>query len=121
MGDFVDPFGVRKIPGQLMPDQQSRTAGQDAMDAQINQNAIALETKRKDLYQQRLDIIKSQGGQNWKPGAAAPATTNIPGSTPEASAATSSLAGMPQDSTDVLTKAIGQARGGNIGKQQTAS
>lgn len=32
-----------------------------------SKNQAEIEKKRKDLYQQRLDIIKGQGGQLWTP------------------------------------------------------
>lgn len=31
------------------------------------QNQAEIEQKKKSLYQERLDIIKSQGGQQWTP------------------------------------------------------
>jgi len=34
---------------------------------QFRQNQAEIEKKKKDLYQERLDIIKSQGGQSWHP------------------------------------------------------
>lgn len=37
------------------------------IDAQFRQNQADIEQKKKDIYSQRLDIIKSQGGQNWTP------------------------------------------------------
>jgi len=37
------------------------------IDKQFNQNQAEIEQKRKSLYQERLDIIKSQGGQIWQP------------------------------------------------------
>ncbi len=32
---------------------------------QFRQNQAEIEAKKKNLYQERLDIIKSQSGQNW--------------------------------------------------------
>lgn len=37
------------------------------IDRQFNQNQAEIEQKKRDLYTQRLDIIKSQGGQVWTP------------------------------------------------------
>jgi hypothetical protein len=34
---------------------------------QFKQNQAEIEAKKKSLYQERLNIIKSQGGQNWHP------------------------------------------------------
>lgn len=34
---------------------------------QYAENQAEIERKKKDLYQQRLDIIKGQGGQSWTP------------------------------------------------------
>jgi hypothetical protein len=45
--------------------QRSET---DALiDQQFKQNQAEIEQKRKRLYEERLDIIKSQGGQVWHP------------------------------------------------------
>ncbi len=41
--------------------------GSDAMQQQIAMNQAELENKRQNLYKQRLDIIKSQGGQSFVP------------------------------------------------------
>ena len=41
---------------------------QDAMmNQQIQENEAELEQKRDALYQQRLEIIRGQGGQSWSP------------------------------------------------------
>lgn len=37
------------------------------IDQQITQNNIEIEQKREAITQERLGIIKSQGGQNWSP------------------------------------------------------
>jgi hypothetical protein len=37
------------------------------IDQQFKQNQAEIEQKKRDLYSQRLDIIKSQGGQVWTP------------------------------------------------------
>ena len=44
-----------------------RNASNALIDQQFRQNQAEIETKKKDLYQQRLDIIKSQGNQSWTP------------------------------------------------------
>lgn len=47
------------------------TSDQDQANAlleeQINQNKAELEQKRKDLVSQRINIIKSQGAEQWTP------------------------------------------------------
>ena len=35
------------------------------IDKQFQTNQAEIEAKKKSLYQERLDIIKSQGGQTW--------------------------------------------------------
>lgn len=47
--------------------QDSRSASDALIEQQFKQNQAEIEQKRKGLYQERLDIIKSQGGQVWKP------------------------------------------------------
>lgn len=37
------------------------------IDQQFKTNQAEIEQKKRDLYTQRLDIIKSQGGQQWTP------------------------------------------------------
>ena len=37
------------------------------MNQQIEENQSELEAKRDALYQQRLSIIRGQGGQSWSP------------------------------------------------------
>ncbi len=37
------------------------------VDQQFKQNQADIEQKRHNLYQERLDIIKSQSGQLWHP------------------------------------------------------
>lgn len=44
-----------------------RSATDELIDKQFQQNQAEIEQKKKSLYQERLDIIKSQGGQVWKP------------------------------------------------------
>lgn len=52
-------------------DSGTQSPEQNASDAlvqqQFKQNQAEIEQKRKSLYQERLDIIKSQGGQQWEP------------------------------------------------------
>jgi len=45
--------------------QQSKS--DELIDQQFKHNQAELEQKRKNLYQERLDIIKGQGGQTWTP------------------------------------------------------
>lgn len=48
--------------------QDSPRSESDALiDKQFKQNQAEIEAKKKSLYQERLDIIKSQGTQVWKP------------------------------------------------------
>jgi hypothetical protein len=35
---------------------------------QYKQNQAEIEQKKKSIYQERLSLIKSQSGQNWKGG-----------------------------------------------------
>jgi hypothetical protein len=44
-----------------------RSESDGLIDQQFKQNQAELEQKRKNLYQERLDIIKGQGGQTWTP------------------------------------------------------
>ena len=47
--------------------QDSQTnANNELIDREFSQNQADLETKKRSLYQERLDVIKSQGGQIWK-------------------------------------------------------
>lgn len=46
---------------------QGQSASDAIIDQQFKQNQLEMEQKRKGLYQERLDIIKSQGGQVWTP------------------------------------------------------
>lgn len=39
----------------------------DLLNQQIQDSEQEVEAKRHNLFQQKNDIIKSQGGQNWKP------------------------------------------------------
>jgi hypothetical protein len=47
--------------------QDTRSESDALIEKQFKQNQAEIEQKRKGLYQERLDIIKSQGGQIWKP------------------------------------------------------
>ncbi len=48
--------------GAQQPSESDRLIEQ-----QFKQNQAEMEQKRKSLYQERLDIIKSQGTQTWTP------------------------------------------------------
>lgn len=37
------------------------------VDQQFREHQADIEQKRRSLYQERLDIVKSQGTQNWAP------------------------------------------------------
>jgi hypothetical protein len=45
----------------------ARSQSNALIDQQFRQNQAEIEQKKRDLYSQRLDIIKSQGGQVWTP------------------------------------------------------
>lgn len=45
----------------------SPSRSEQLAEEQIRQNQAELESKRRNLYETRLDIIKSQGGQTWTP------------------------------------------------------
>lgn len=45
----------------------SQSEADKLVSEQFKQNQMELEEKRKKLYQERLDIIKSQGQQQWHP------------------------------------------------------
>lgn len=47
--------------------QSQTSASDEIIQKQYYQNQRELAQKRKALYQERLDIIKSQGGQTWTP------------------------------------------------------
>jgi len=46
--------------------------GEQLVDEQIQTNKAELEAKKQSLYKTRLDIIKSQGKENWTPDPQAP-------------------------------------------------
>lgn len=48
-------------------DDNTPSRGEQLAEEQINMNRQELENKRRNLYAERLDIIKSQGGQSWTP------------------------------------------------------
>lgn len=45
------------------------------LDDQINQQNIELENKRQQIFNARMDIVRSQGQQNWK---AEPVRADLP-------------------------------------------
>lgn len=92
---------------------EDSSPGSDAVQQQIAQNQEQLEEKRKSLYSQRLDIIRTQGGQNWTPQKPTVAPTpKMPFAFPWGK--------MPAYG-GILDTALGQNRGGVIGKQPTVS
>ena len=46
---------------------QTRSPTDMLIEQQYKQNQAEIESKKRDIYQQRLDIIKSQGAQSWTP------------------------------------------------------
>lgn len=93
----------------------SNSPGNDAVNQQIAQNEKELENKRQALFTQRLDVIKSQSGQNWGTNNAQP-TANTPRPVFGKQA---DVFGMFGDR--FVNAAIGQARTGIAGKQATIS
>jgi hypothetical protein len=59
------------------------------MQEQIQQNKEELELKRKNLYEERLEIIKGQGGQSWTP------TVSSASSSGTGKSSGSSMGGLP--------------------------
>lgn len=49
--------------GDDNPNQETN----DLMNQQIRQNQAELESKRQNLYSEKLDIIKGTGGETWQP------------------------------------------------------
>ncbi len=49
--------------GQESPDNNAS----ELISQQFKQNQAEIEAKKKSLYEERLNIIKSQGGQSWHP------------------------------------------------------
>jgi hypothetical protein len=47
--------------GQESPQDNSS----ELISQQFKQNQAEIEAKKKSLYEERINIIKSQGGQNW--------------------------------------------------------
>lgn len=45
----------------------ARSATDDLIDKQFRQNQADIENKKRMIYQERLDIIKSNSGQQWTP------------------------------------------------------
>jgi hypothetical protein len=48
-------------------DSSEESPQAEAINEQIRTNAAELETKKQNLYQTRLDIIKGEGAQTWTP------------------------------------------------------
>ena len=98
-------------------DNDTTTApGNDAVNQQIAMNEKELEEKRQSLYTQRLDVIKSQGGQNW----GTPRVSQPPASSPRVVYGKQpDVLGMFGDR--FINAAMGQARNGIAGKQPTIS
>lgn len=46
---------------------QGQSAGDALIEQQFKQNQAEIEQKKKDIYAERLGIIKSQAGQSWTP------------------------------------------------------
>jgi hypothetical protein len=57
-------------------DEPSR--GEQLAQQQMELNQQELESKRAKLYQEKLDIIKGQGGQTWQADRSAPAGASQP-------------------------------------------
>lgn len=45
----------------------ARSESDALIDQTFKQNQVDIENKKRDIYAQRLDIIKGQGGQSWTP------------------------------------------------------
>lgn len=62
-GDNMGLFG-----GGNSGSQNSQQSASDALvEQQFAQNQAEIQAKKKNLYQQRLDIIHSQGKESWHP------------------------------------------------------
>lgn len=61
-GDKMGFFGGGGNSGAQQP-----SAADTLIEKQFQQNQKEIEEKKRSLYQERLDIIKSQGGQQWTP------------------------------------------------------
>ncbi len=46
---------------------QGQTPSDMLIEQQFQRNQAETEQKKKDIYAERLNIIKSQGGQTWTP------------------------------------------------------
>ncbi|MBX4189676.1 hypothetical protein KW791_00040 [Candidatus Parcubacteria bacterium] len=46
-------------------DEESSPRSNELVEEQITQNRAELEEKRHSLAEQRMAIVKSQGGENW--------------------------------------------------------
>lgn len=81
-GDKMGFFGGGGNSGN----QDAQNQANALVDQQFKQNQSEIEEKKRNLYQQRLDIIKGQSGQIWKPdrtkGISAPNDSSSGGRTP---------------------------------------
>lgn len=62
-----DKMGFFGSGGNSGAQDNKPSATDELIDKQFKQNQAEIEAKKKSLYQQRLDIIKSQGNQDWHP------------------------------------------------------
>lgn len=46
---------------------EEQSKNDELLEKQYNENQREIAQKKKALYDERLDIIKSQGGQSWSP------------------------------------------------------
>ncbi|HWI50129.1 MAG TPA: hypothetical protein VNU45_18110 [Rummeliibacillus sp.] len=46
---------------------EAQQRSDELINQQFRQNQAEIEAKKKNLFQERLDIIKSQSGQSWHP------------------------------------------------------
>lgn len=56
---FFGGHDEQSVPG---PD-----SAEGRIQQQINENKVELESKRKNLAETRIGILKSQGAENWTP------------------------------------------------------
>ena len=47
--------------------QRPQSESDKLVENQIKQNQAEIEQKKRSIYQERLDIIKGQAGQQWHP------------------------------------------------------
>lgn len=63
-----------------MDTPRNDTSGADALlQEQIDSNRLELAQKTDELFNTRLDILKSQGGENWEPTPIRARTTGVTG------------------------------------------